>query len=47
MKEMFLELKGFAKENPKEFIINVLFIVGMAVLFYYTMWFGAIIEGRV
>lgn len=47
MKEMFLELKGFAKENPKEFIANVLFIVGLATFFYFAMWFGAIIEGRV
>jgi len=47
MKQMFLELGGWAKENPKEFIANVLFVVGLFAFLYYAMWFGAIIEGRV
>ena len=46
MKQMFLELRGWAKENPKEFIANVLFVVGLFAFFYFAMWFGAIMEGR-
>ncbi len=47
MKETFLTLAQWAKEDPKDFILNVVTMVALFGLFYVTMWLGAIIEGRV
>ena len=47
MKNMFITLKEWAKEDPKEFIGSVLFVAGLFVTLWASLWFAAIIEGRV
>jgi hypothetical protein len=47
VKEMFTTLNEFRKEDPKEFYGSIAFMVFMFGFFYVSMWFGAIIEGRV
>ena len=47
MKEIYHTLKQFAKEDPKEFIGSVLFMIALGVGFWALMWLGAIVEGRV
>ena len=45
IKEMFATLNQCRKEDPKEFYGSIIFVTFMSVLFYLTMWFGAIIQG--
>lgn len=47
MKEIYLTLKEFAKEDPKGFIGGLLFMLAWGAMFWGLMWLGAIIEGRV
>jgi len=47
MKEIYHTLKQFAKEDPKEFIRSVLFLITLGIIFWALLWLGAIVEGRV
>ena len=42
MKEMFSVLKEQWKEDPKEMIYSILFMIGWAALMYFLFWFGSI-----
>lgn len=41
MREMFKVLGEAYREDKKEFLGSVLFVVLWACLFYFLMWFGA------
>jgi hypothetical protein len=47
IKEMFTSLNEFRKEDPKEFYGSVAVVIVGFTFFYFALWFGAIIEGRV
>ena len=47
MKEMIKTLVEAAKEDPKEFITGVIAITGVFVGLWASLWFVAIIQGRV
>jgi hypothetical protein len=47
IKEMFITLNDFRKEDPKEFYGSVAFMIFMFAFLYASLWFAAIIEGRV
>jgi hypothetical protein len=47
MKTMFKVLYQTAKEDPKEFWGSLVFLVGLFVMFWATLWLEAICQGRV
>lgn len=47
IKEMFTTLNDFRKEDPKEFYLSIITMVVGFTAFYFALWFGAIIEGRI
>ena len=42
MKQMFLEMKEYVKENPREVFYGVSFMIGWLCLTYFLLWFGSI-----
>jgi hypothetical protein len=47
MKEMFKVLYDYAKEDPKDFICSVIFLVSLFGLLWATLWLHAICVGNV
>ena len=47
MKEIIRELAQGFKEDPKEALYSVAFVIGWGFLTWAGLWFAAIVEGRV
>lgn len=47
MKNVFTELRDWAKEDPKDFFLSAITLLSMFGLFYVVIWLDAIINGRV
>lgn len=47
VKEMFSALYQYVKEDPKDFILSLVFISVMFFMFWASLWIAAICEGRV
>lgn len=47
MMEMFKTLYEYAKEDPKDFILSISFLVLMFVMFWAALWLHAICVGNV
>jgi hypothetical protein len=47
IKEMFVSLNEFRKQDPKEFYGSIAFMVALFGFLYFGLWFAAIVEGRV
>jgi hypothetical protein len=43
MKEMITTLTAAYKQNPKEFIMNVLTVITLFAVFYGVLWLGSAI----
>ena len=47
LKEMFVTLNEFRKEDPKEFYASIAFLIMLFGGFWAAMWLEAICSGRV
>lgn len=47
MKEMFKELRNYAKEDPKDFVLSILFLVFLFFILWASLWLQAICTGNV
>ena len=42
MKEMLNTLKEHWKEDPKDMIYSILFLIGWCAFTYFLLWFGSV-----
>jgi hypothetical protein len=47
MKEMFKELRNYAKEDPKDFVLSLIFLVFLVFILWASLWLKAICAGEV